>query len=201
MTKASVFRAQRSLSRQVREHPQSLPTHQPLFPGTSVIPAALILSLLTQPRLESVIRLLWICCCCSVVKLCLTLYDPMDCSTPGFLAFSITRSLLRFVSIESVMLSNHLILYFHLILLPSVFPSIRAFSSELAFHISCPKYWSFSFSISPSNEYSGLISLGLIGLISLQSKRLSRVFSSTTIQRHQFFGAQLSLRPNSYIHT
>ena len=82
----------------------------------------------------------------------------MDCSTPGFLAFSITRSLLRFVSIESVMLSNHLILYFHLILLPSVFPSIRAFSSELAFHISCPKYWSFSFSISPSNDYSGLIS-------------------------------------------
>ena len=82
VTKTSVFKAQRSLSRQVREHPQGLPTHQPLLP---VIPGSLILSLLTQPHLESVICLLWICCCCSVVKLCLTLYDPMDCSTPGFL--------------------------------------------------------------------------------------------------------------------
>ena len=71
-------------------------------------------------------------------------------------------------------------------LLPSIFPSIRAFSNESVLHIRWPKYWSFSFSISPSNEYSGLISLGLTGLISLQSKGFSRVFSNTTVQKHQF---------------
>ena len=79
---------------------------------------------------------------------------------------------------------NHLILCHPLLLLPSVFPSIRVFSSESVLHIKWPKYWSFS--ISPSNEYSGLISSGLTGLISLQSTGLSRVFSSTTVQKHQF---------------
>ena len=88
-----------------------------------------------------------------------------------------------------------------LLLLPSIFPSIRIFSNEPVLLIRWPKYWSFSFSISPSNEYSGLIPLGLTGLISLQSKRLSRVFSITTVQKHQFFGTQLSLWSNSYIHT
>ena len=72
-------------------------------------------------------------------------------------SFTISQSLLRFI--ESVMLSNHLILCYPLLLLPSLFPSIRVFSSELALCIRWPKYWSFSFSISPSNEYSGLISL------------------------------------------
>ena len=103
MTKTSVFKAQRSLSRQVREHPQGLPTHQPRFPGTSVIPDSLILSLLTQTHLESVICLLWICCCCSVVKLCLTLYDPMDCGTPGFL---VLHYLLEFAQIRVHWISN-----------------------------------------------------------------------------------------------
>ena len=79
---------------------------------------------------------------------------------------------------------------------PSIFPRIRVFSSELTLSIWWPKYWSFSFSISPFNEYSGLISLGLTGLISLLSKGLSRVFSSTTIQKHQFFSTQSSLWPN-----
>ena len=85
-------------------------------------------------------------------------YDPMDCSTPGSPSFTVSRNLLRFVSVESVMLSNHLILCCPLFLLPSIFPSIRIFSDELTLHIRWPKYWSFIFSISPSNEYSGLIS-------------------------------------------
>ena len=74
------------------------------------------------------------------------------------LSFTVSQSLLKFMSIESVMASNHLILCRHLLLLHSIFPSIRVFSSELAFRIRWPKHWSFSFSISTSNEYSGLIS-------------------------------------------
>ena len=117
------------------------------------------------------------------------------------LSFTISQSSLKFMSIESVMPSNDLILCHPLLLLPSVFPSIRVFSSELALHTRWSKYWSFSFGISPSKEYSGLISLGLTGLVSLLSRGFSRVFFSTTIQKHQFFGAQFSLWSNSYIHT
>ena len=95
------------------------------------------------------------------------------------------------MSVESVMPSNHLILCHPFLLLPSIFPSIRVFSNESVLHIRWPKYWSFSFSISPSNEYLGLISLGWTDWISLQSKGLSRVFSNITVQKHQFFGAQL----------
>ena len=98
-------------------------------------------------------------------------------------------SLPKLMSIELVMPSSHLILCRSLLLPPSVFPSIRVFSNESVLVIRWPKYWSFSFSISPSNEYSGLISLGGTGRISLQSKGLSRVFSNTTVQKHQFFGA------------
>ena len=83
------------------------------------------------------------------------------------------------MSVESVLPSNHFILCHPLLLLSSVFPSIRVFSNESTLCIKWPKYWNFSFS--PSNEYSGLIPLGLTGLISLLSKGLSRVFSSTTI--------------------
>ena len=85
------------------------------------------------------------------------------------------------------------------LLLPSVFPSIRGFSHDSALQIRWPKYWSFRFSISPSSEYSGLISFRT-GWISLQSKGLSRVFSNTTIRKHQFFSAQSSLWSNSHIH-
>ena len=99
------------------------------------------------------------------------------------------------MSIESVMPSNYLTLCHPFLLLPSIFPSIRIFSNELAVCIRWSKYWSFSFSISPSDEYSELISLGLTGLISLQSKGFSRVLSSTTVQKHQFLGAQPSLCP------
>ena len=107
-------------------------------------------------------------------------------------SLSITNSwnLLKLMSIELVMPSNHLILYHPLLLLPSVFPSIRVFSNESVLRIRWPKYWSFSFGISPSNEYSGLISFRIDWL---QSKGLSRVFSNTTVLKHQFFSAQLSL--------
>ena len=90
------------------------------------------------------------------------------------------------MSIESVMPSNHLILYCPLFLLPLIFPSIRVFSNESALRIRWPKYWSVSLNISPTNELPGLISFGMDWLASLQSKGLSRVFSSTTVQKHQF---------------
>ena len=113
------------------------------------------------------------------------------------LSFTISRSLLKFMSIESVMLSNYLILCHLLLLLPSTFPSITVFSNELALRIRWPKYWNFS--ISPSNEYSGLISFRIDCFITLQSMGLSKVFSSTTIPKHQFFGAQSSLWSYSHI--
>ena len=83
---------------------------------------------------------------------------PWTAARQASLSFTISWSLLKLMSIESMMPSNHLIFCPALLLLPSIFPSIRVFSSELALHIRWPKYWSFSFSISPSNEYSGLIS-------------------------------------------
>ena len=92
---------------------------------------------------------------CSVVY---NILRPMDCSTPGSLSITNSRSLLKLMSIESLMPSNHVILYHPLLLLPSNFPSIRVFSNESTLCIRWPKYWSFSLSISPSNEYSGLIS-------------------------------------------
>ena len=104
------------------------------------------------------------------------------------------------MSTESVMPSNHLILCCPFLLLPLIFPSIRVFSNESVLHIRCPKYWSFSFSISPSSEHSGLISFRMDWLDLLQSKGLSRVFSNTTVQKHQFFDAQLSSQSNSHIH-
>ena len=94
----------------------------------------------------------------SVAQLCPALCDPMDCSTPGLPVITNSRSLLKLMSIESVMPSNHLILCHPLLLPPSIFPSIRVFSNESVLHTRWPKYWSFSFSNSPSNEYSGLIS-------------------------------------------
>ena len=114
---------------------------------------------------------------------------------------TISQSLLKLMSIELMMPSNRLILCCPLLLLPSIFPSIRVLSNELALQIRWPKYWSFSFSISPYMNIQGWFPLGFIGLISLQSKGLSRVFSSTTVQKHQFFGAQPSLSSNSHIHT
>ena len=102
-------------------------------------------------------------------------------------SFTVSCSLLRLMSTASVMPSNHLILCCPLLLLPSVLPSIKVFSSELTLCIRWPKYWNFSFSISPSSEYSGLISFRIDWLALLaESKGLSGVFFSNTIQKHQF---------------
>ena len=133
----------------------------------------------------------------SSVESCPILCDPMDCSMPGF---PVPHQLQEFTQTHvhcGSDGSNHLILCHPLLLPPSIFPSIRVFSNVLVLRIRCPKYWSFSFSISPSNEYSGLISSGLI---SLQSNGLSRVFSSVTIPKHQFFGAESSLWSLTSVH-
>ena len=105
------------------------------------------------------------------------------------------------MSIESVMLSSHPILCCHLLFFPSIFPSISVLSNEWALHIKWPKYWSFGFSNSSSSEYSRLISLRIDWFDLLAVQGLSRVFSSTTIKKHQFFCAQSSLWSNSLIHT
>ena len=125
---------------------------------------------------------------------------PWTAACQSSLSFTLSQSLNKLMSIEFVMPSNHLILSCPLFLLPSIVPSIRVFSNELALCIKWPTYWSFNFSISPSNEYSGLISLRLTDLI-LLSRGLSRVFSNTTVIKHQFISVQLSLYSNSHIHT
>ena len=120
---------------------------------------------------------------------------PWTAACQASLSITNSQSLPKLMSTESVMPSNHLILSHPLLLLPSIFPSIRVFLNESAFHIRWPKYWSFSFNISPSNGYSGWFPLGWTAWISLQSKGLSRVFSNTTVRKHQFFGGQLLYSP------
>ena len=142
-----------------------------------------------------------LCCCCSVSQSYLILCTSMDCRLQASLSFTIAHSLLKLMSVKSVTPSNHLILCRPL-LLPSIFPGIRVFSNKSVLHIRWPKYWSFlaSASVLPMN-IQDWFPLGLTGLISLQSKGLSRVFFNTTFQKHQFVGTQLSLRFNSHIHT
>ena len=138
--------------------------------------------------------------CLSSVQLLSWLWlfvTPGTAAQQASLSISNCWSLLKLMPMESVMPSNHLILCPLLLLLPSVFPSIRVFSNESALCIRWPKYWSFSFCISSSNEYSELISFRMDWLDLLAVQGLSRVFSDTTVQKHQFFGAQLSL----YIYT
>ena len=117
------------------------------------------------------------------------------------LSITNSRSSLRLMSIKSVMPSSHLILFRPLLLLPTIPPSIRVFSNELTLRMWWPKDWSFSFSISPSKEHVGLVSFRMDWMDRLQSKGLSKVFSNNTVQKHQFFGTQLSLQSNSHIHT
>ena len=131
----------------------------------------------------------------SVAQSCLTLCNPMSHSTPGL---PVHHQLPEFTQIHVCRVS-HLILCRPLLLLPPIPPSIRVFSDESTLRMRWPKYWSFSFSIIPSKEHLGLISF--TGWNSLQSKGLSRVFSNTTVQKHQFFGAQPSSQSNSHIHT
>ena len=116
---------------------------------------------------------------------CVQLVTPRTAAHQVSLYFTISWSLLKLMSIESVMPSDHLILCHPLLLLPSIFPSIRVFSIELALCIRWPEYWSFSISL--SNECSGLISCGIDRFAALAVQGLSRVFSSTTSPKHQFF--------------
>ena len=136
-------------------------------------------------QLSSVTRV-WLC-------------DPMDCSTSGF---PVHHQYLELAQTHVHRVGDAIQPSYPLSspLLPSIFPSIRVFSNESVLHIRHPKYWSFNFSISRSSD-QGWFPLGLTGLISFQSKGLSRIFSNTTVQKHQFFGAQLSLLSNSHIHT
>ena len=140
----------------------------------------------------------------SVSQSCPTLCDPMNCSLPGLPVHHHLPESPRPMSIESVMPSNHLILCRPLLLLPSIFPSIRIFSNESALHIRWPKYWSFSFSISPSNEYSGLISFTMdwLDLLEIQGtlKNLLQRHSSkaSILRRSAFFMVQIS---HSYMTT
>ena len=137
----------------------------------------------------------------SFVQLCLTLFDPIDYSTQVSLFITNSQSLLKLMSIESVLPHNHLILCHPFFLLPSIFPSIRVFSNESALCIRWPKYWSFSFSISPSNEHPGLISsrMDWLDLLAVQGtlKILLQHHSSKASipQRSAFF------KCSSHIHT
>ena len=134
----------------------------------------------------------------SVAQSCPTLSDPMDSACQASLSITKSQSLLKLMSIKSGMPSNRLILCRPLLLLPSIFPSISVFSKESVLHIRWPKYWSFSFSISPSNEYSGLISFRMdwLDLLTVQGtlKRLFQYHSSkaSILQRSAFFIVQLS---------
>ena len=118
---------------------------------------------------------------------------PWTATRQASLSITNSWSSLKLTSIESVMPSTHLIFRHPLFLPPSIFLRIRIFSNESVLSIRWPKYWSFNFSISPYNEYSGLISFRMDWLDPLQSKGLSTVFSNTTVQKHQFFSPQLSL--------
>ena len=140
------------------------------------------------------------CCCCSLAKSCLTLCNLMDCSTPGFSVLPyLPWSLLKFTPIESVMLSNYVILCC-LLLLPSIFPSIKVFSNESVLCIRWLKYWDFNFSIIPSDEYSGFISFRIdwFDLLAVQGPLKSLLQDH---RKHQFFSAQPSLGSSSHIHT
>ena len=117
---------------------------------------------------------------------------PWTAARQASLSIMISRSLLKLMSIELVMPSNHLILYHPLLLPPSIFPTIRVFSNESALCIKWSKYWSFSFNIRPSNEYSGLISFRMDWLDFLAVQGISRVLFNTTVQKHQLFSTQLS---------
>ena len=140
-------------------------------------------------------------CCCSPTQLCLTFCDLMDCSMPGFPSFTLSRSLLKLMSIESIMLSNHLILSCPLSSCLQSFPSSGFFPMSWFFTSGGQSIGaSASASVLPKDIQSWF-HLGLTGWISLQSRGLSRVFSSTIVWKQQSFSAQPSLWSNSHIHT
>ena len=134
----------------------------------------------------------------SASQSCQTLCNPMNRSKPGL---PVHHQLPEFTQTHVHRVSDAIQPSHPLLLLPPIPPSIRFFSNESTLRMRWPKYWNFSFSIIPAKEYVGLISLEWTGWISLQSKGLSRVFSNTTVQKHQFFCSQLSSQSNSHIHT
>ena len=134
----------------------------------------------------------------AIAQSCLFFVTPWTAAHQDSQSITNSQSLLKPMSIELVMLSNHLILCRPLLRLPSIFPSVMVFSNESALHIRWPKYWTFSLSISPSNEYSGLISIRTDWLDLVQGTLKSL---NTTFQKHQFFGTQLSLYSSSHIYT
>ena len=137
----------------------------------------------------------------SVTQSCPTLCDPMNRSMPGLPVHHQLPEFTQITSIKSVIPSSHLILCRPLLFLPPIPPSIRVFSSESTLCIRWPNYWSFSFSIIPSKEIPGLISFRMDWLDLHAIQGLSRVFSNTTVQKHQFFSALLSSQSNSHSHT
>ena len=126
---------------------------------------------------------------------------PRIAARQASLSITNSWSLLKLRSIKSVMPSSHLILCRPLLLLPPIPPSIRVFSSESTLCMRWPKYWSFSFSISPSKEHPGLISFRMDWLDLLSVQETLKSLLHTTVQKHQFFSAQLSSQSNSHIHT
>ena len=135
-----------------------------------------------------------------VAQSCLTLCDPRIAARQASLSITNSQSLLKLMSINLVMPSSHLIPCHPLLLLPPIPPTIRVFSNESTLRMRWPKYWSFSFSTSPSNAHPGLISFRMDWLDLLAVQGTLRVFSNTTVQKHQFFGAQLSSQSNSHTH-
>ena len=138
------------------------------------------------------------CCCCLVAQSCPSLCEPVDCTYQASLSITNSQSLLKLMSVTSVMPSSHLILCHPLLLLPSILPSIRVFSNQSTLHMRWPKYWSFSFTISPSNEHPGLISfrldwLDLLAVLGTLKSLLQHHSSKASVfQRSAFFTVQLS---------
>ena len=133
------------------------------------------------------------CCCCSVAQSCLTV-TPLTAARQASLSITNSQSLLKLMSIESVIPPNHLILCLPLLLLPSIFPTIRVFSNDSALHIRWLKYWSFSFSISPSCEYLGLISFRIdwFGVLAVQGTLQQHCSKASILWCSVFFMVQLS---------
>ena len=157
------------------------------FPGLTCLLVASAMCNFKFSSVQSLSRV-WLC-------------DPWIAARQASLFITNSRSSLRLTSIPSVMPSSHLILGHPLLLLLPIPPRIKVFSNESTLRMRWPKYWSFSFSIIPSKEIPGLISFRMDWLHLLAVQGLSRVFSNTTVQKHRFFGTQLSSQSNSHIHT
>ena len=135
----------------------------------------------------------WICCCCSLTQWCPLFATPWTAADPASLAITNSWSLLKLMSIESVMPSNHLILCRPLLLIPSIFLSIRIFSNKSALCIRWTKYWSFSFNISPSNQHPGLVSFRIDWLDLFAVQGTLKSLLQHHCSNHQFFSTQFSL--------